>query len=100
MDVGLHGYNGLYSETSLHLVNIYVRPVLIYGLEFVLPKRALVEKLERTYKQFIKHILSLPRTVANPAVYIFSGAIPIEGVINKRALTLFGNICDNSIENR
>ena len=72
---------------------------MVYGLEVVLPKNALVEKLERTYKQFIKHVLSLPTTVADSAVYNISGTIPIAGVIHKRALTLFGNICrlDDSI---
>ena len=76
-------------------------PVLVYGLEVVLPKNVLVEKLEGTYKQFIRHILSLPTTVADSAVYILSGIIPIEGVTHKRILTLFSNICrlnDSSIE--
>ena len=101
MGSGLHGHNGLDPETALHLLSIFVLPVLVYGLEVVLPKNALVEKLERTYKQFSKHVLSLPTTVADSAVYILSGTIPIEGVIHKRAVTLFGNICrldDSSIE--
>ena len=38
-------------------------------------------------------ILSLPDRVANPAVYIISGTLPIEGVIHKRALNLYGGIC-------
>ena len=62
-----------------------------------------MEKLERTYKQFIKQILSLPVTVADPAVYILSGIIPIEAVIHKRALVLFGSLCrldEDSVEKR
>ena len=101
MGSGLHGHDGLDPETSFHLLSIFVLLVLVYGLEVVLPKNVLVEKLERTYKQFITHILSLPTTVADSAVYILSGTIPIEGVIHKRALTLFSNICrlnDSSIE--
>ena len=103
MGSGLHGENGLDPETSIHLLQTYVLPVLVYGLEVVLPKTTLVEKLERTYKQFIKQILSLPVTVADPAVYILSGAIPIEAVIHKRALVLFGSICrlgEDSVEKR
>ena len=30
--------------------------------------------------------------VADPAIYIFSGMIPIEAEIHLKALTLFGNI--------
>ena len=86
-------YNGLDPETSIHLLQTYVLPILVYGLEVVLPKATLFDKLERTYKQFIKQSLSLPVTVADPAMYILSGAIPIEGVIHKRALVLFGSLC-------
>ena len=60
-----------------------------------------MEKLERSYKQFIKHILPLPVTAADPGVYILSGAV--EGVIHKRALALFGSICileEDSVEKR
>ena len=35
----------------------------------------------------------LPATTAEPAVYIISGTIPIEGTIHKRALTFYGNLC-------
>ena len=75
----------------------------MYGLEVVLPKTTLVEKLERTYKHFIKQILSLLVTVSDPAVYILAGAIPIEAVIHKRALVLFGSLCrlgGDSVEKR
>ena len=52
-----------------------------------------MERLNRIHKKFLKMILSLPETVADPAVYVLSGAAPIECVIHKRALTLYGNIC-------
>ena len=65
MGSGLHGENGLDPETCIHLLQIYVLPVLVYGLEVVTPKVTLIEKLERTYKNFIKQILSLPVIVAD-----------------------------------
>jgi hypothetical protein len=34
---GFHRYNGLDIDTMLHLFNIYVTPVLLYGLELILP---------------------------------------------------------------
>ena len=37
MPVWLHGVNGLDPETSLHLIRLYVLPVLTYGLEIILP---------------------------------------------------------------
>ena len=44
MSSGLHGENALDPETSIHLLQIYVLPVMVYGLEVVLPKPALVIK--------------------------------------------------------
>lgn len=93
MGAGLHGENGLDPDTSIHLLQTYVVPVLVYGVEVVLPNGLYLDKLERVHKRFIKQILSLPQTVADPAVYILSGAIPLEAVIHSRALTLFGSIC-------
>ena len=52
-----------------------------------------MERLNRIHKKFLKMILSLPETVADPAVYVLSGTAPIECAIHKRALTLYGNNC-------
>ena len=62
-----------------------------------------MDMLERSNKKFLKHILGVSDTTANPAVYILTGTIPIECDIHKRALSLFGNIFqleDTSIEVR
>ena len=101
MAAGLHGENGLDPEASVQLTYTYVLPVLVYGLEVVFPNRTLMDKLKRVYKKFLKEVLSLPDTVADPAVYILTGTTPIEAVIHKRALTLYGSICrleENSVE--
>jgi hypothetical protein len=34
---GFHGYNGLDIDKMLHLFKIYVTPILLYGLELILP---------------------------------------------------------------
>ena len=46
-----------------------------------------------TLQEVSKTSFSLPDTAADPAVYILTGALPLEGVIHKRALTLFDNMC-------
>ena len=93
MSAGFHGDDGLDPDTSIHLLQTYVLPVLVYGLEVLLPRKVLLEKLYRIHKKFLKMILSLPETVADPAVYVLLGTAPIESVIHKRALTFYGNIC-------
>ena len=103
MSAGLHGENGLDPETSLHLYHIYVLPVLLYGMEVVFPRPKFMELLFKFNKHNIKHLLSLPVTVADPAIYLLSGTLPIEAMIHHRVLTFFGNVSrlsDSSIEKR
>ena len=64
----------------------YVMPVLVYGLEIVLPKQKHLDTLERFNRKFLKLILSLPVNVADPAVYILTGMLPVEAVLHKRVL--------------
>ena len=93
MPSGLHGENGLDPDTSIYLMQTYVMPVLVYGLEVVLPKQKHLDTLERFNRKFLKLILSLPVNVADPAVYILTGTLPVEAVLHKQVLTLFGKIC-------
>ena len=92
MSSGLHGQNGLDPDTSVQLLTMYVLPILVYGLEVVLPGRKYLDMLERFFKKVLKQVLSLPTKVADCAVYVVSGMVPTEATIHKRALTLYGNI--------
>ena len=47
MSAGLHGENGLDPETSLHLYQIYVLLVLLYGMEVVFPQPKFMEVLDK-----------------------------------------------------
>ena len=80
MDSGLYGYNGLGPETAIHIYQTYVLPTLVYGLDVILPERKYLDILERSNKTFLKHILGVPDTTADPANYILTGTIILEGV--------------------
>ena len=54
MGAGLLGENGLDPDTSIHLLQTYVIPLLVYGLEVVLPTGVYLDKLDRVHKKFIK----------------------------------------------
>ena len=93
---GFHGYNGLDIDTMLHVFKIYVTPVILYGLELILPTANCLMQIENFQKKMLKQILSLSPNVADIAVYILTGALPIEPQIHIRALSLFNNICYQS----
>ena len=92
MPSGCHGHNGLNQKSTIHLFQTYVLPTLIYGMEAVLPCGKHLDTLEKFYKKYMKLLLSIPVTTADPAVYIISGTVPVEAAMYKRALALFGNI--------
>ena len=98
MPAGCHGNNGQDPETTIQLLQTYVLPILIYGMEVVLPKGKQLDAFGKFYKKYLKLLLSVPVTAADPAVYILSGTVPIEATIHKRALILFGNISRLTME--
>ena len=103
MSAGLHGENELDLETSLHLYQIYVLPVLLFGIEVIFPRPKFMEILDKFNKHNIKRLIPLPVTAAHPAINLVSGTLPIEAMIHHRVLTFFGNISrlsDSSIEKR
>ena len=87
MSAGLQSENGLDPETSLHMYQIYVLQVLLYGKEVVFPRPKFMEVLEKFNKHNIKHLLSLSVTAADPAIYLLSGTLPTEAMIHHRVLT-------------
>ena len=89
---GLHVENGLDPDTSIHLLQTYIIPILVYSLEVFLLSGVYLDKLDRVHKMFIKQILSLPQNVRDPATYIMARALPVEAIIHTRALSLFGSV--------
>ena len=68
MASGLHGENGIDAESSLHLLKAYVIPVLLYGLEILVPKGKHLTQLERFQKKILKQVLSVPSNTADAAI--------------------------------
>ncbi|CAC5421426.1 unnamed protein product [Mytilus coruscus] len=92
MGAGLHGENGLDPETLISLFRTYILPVLTYGLEVLIPSGKNLDLIQQQHKRWIKQILSLKLNVADPAVYLLSGLLPLEAEIHIKIITLFGNI--------
>ena len=96
---GFHGHNGLDPESLLHIFKTYITPVLLYGMELLLPFSKPLEQLELFQKRILKQMLSLPMSCPDPAVYILTGILPIEAQIHIKTLTFFNNICHQGEKN-
>ncbi len=92
MGAGLHGKNGLPQRTYMHLYQIYITPVLTYGLFIFNQEEKHTKPLEQFQKSMIKQILSLADNTGNPAVYFLSGAAPLEYELHRQVLSLFGSV--------
>jgi hypothetical protein len=99
---GLHGRNGLNPKIAKHIWSTYVIPRLIYGLEIQHVTDTQIQKLNQFQIKSLKQLQWLPSRCSNAAVYLLLGAEPIQATINKRMLSLFGQIIgdQNLMENK
>ena len=93
MGVGLHGENGLNPVASLNILQVYIVPAVLHGLETLVMSDTEIHKLEIFYRKVLRQIQGLPDRVGGPAIYILAGVLPIEGLLHLRILALLGNIC-------
>ena len=63
---GYHGNNGLDPDTLIHLFKTYITPVLLYGMELIIPKATPLIQLELFQKRMLKQIFSIPRKYSSP----------------------------------
>ena len=95
MGAGLHGINGINPISSLHIYTIYVMPRVIYGLEGIDVNPSNIARLETAHRAFIRNIQSLPKRTAIPALFILSGILPIEAIIDCKRLNIIPSLCKN-----
>jgi hypothetical protein len=90
--LGLHGTNGIDPGAAFKILQTYVTPRLLHGLEAAVISNTEREALESFYRQLLRQIQSLPSNTAKEAVYLLLGAITIEAQLDRRILSLFGSI--------
>ena len=90
--VGLHGLNGIDPPAAFKIIQTYVTPKLLHGLEACVLNSKDLQLLDKYYKKLLRQIQALPDNTASEAIYLLIGALPIEAQLHRRALSLFGNI--------
>jgi hypothetical protein len=53
----------------------------------VIPKGKILDDIQNYYKKLLKQLLSLTINVADPAVYMISGLLPLEAEIHTKVFT-------------
>ena len=100
MGAGLHGLNGISPEISTAMVNTYIKPILMSGLDALCLGEKDYELLESHHLKLLRSIQHLPTSTAKPALYLLSGSLPLEATHHQQVLSLYGRIIRryNSIE--
>jgi hypothetical protein len=89
MGAGLHGLNGANVSTVKKLINTYVLPAVLHGLEALILTEKDCQPLETYYRNLLRQVQHLPDSSANAAVYLLPGCLPITGLIHIKVLNFF-----------
>lgn len=95
MGSGLHGLNGLHPKASTKLWNIYILPRLTYGLESLQLTAGNIEELERFQRKTMRRIQHLPDGTSNVAVLMLLGILPVQAIVERRALVFFVSLIED-----
>ncbi|KAK3098341.1 hypothetical protein FSP39_018607 [Pinctada imbricata] len=95
LGAGLHGCNGISPIISFNMWTTYVTPRMLHGIEMLHIRKKDANDLEMYQRKTLKQIQGLPQNCATAAAYLLLGAIPVEGLIDMRHLSTFGNILQN-----
>ena len=95
---GVHGCNGLNPKTSYKIYQVYVLPMLLYGLEVLEINKTQMKHLTSFHLDTLWNIQSLPKRTVTAILYFILGALPLEAELEKRQMNLLYSvaICDNS----
>ena len=92
MGAGLHGLNGISPKVSIMIVDTYVLPAVLHGLDCLILSQQNYNALNKFHRYLIRKLQCLPLSTAIPAIYLLTGSIPIEVHHHRAVLNLFGNV--------
>ena len=92
MKAGFHGVTGVSNPCLKRMLDLYIMPRLLYGLESLIVTAKQKELLDGFLRDLLKRIQDLPQRTANEAPYLLFHCIIAEGALDIRLLSFFGKI--------
>ena len=90
---GFHEHNGLDPESLLHIYKTYITPVLLYGMELLLPSSKPLEQLELFQKRILKPNPVITDELSGPSRLYTNWNSTNRSTNSYKALTFFNNVC-------
>ena len=92
LGAGFHGKAGLGNPCLKKMMDTYIMPRLLYGLEALIVTDKHKATLEAFTRDLLKKLQSLPPRTANEASYILFNTLPTEALLDIKTLTFFGKV--------
>ena len=86
----------LHPSVSINILNSYVLPATLSGLESIVLSNNDMTSLNSAHYQKLRQLLFLPKYVLKSAVYLISGTYPIEYYLHCRVIKLFSMVISDS----
>ena len=83
---------GLLPHHCARLWKVYCVPRMLYGIAVVKLTQAMRNKLDRAQHQLFKKVLGLPNSVADEAVFLLTGLVPLSMQVDLETLLLIGQL--------
>ena len=100
MGAGMYGLNGVSPKVSVSMLNTYVIPAVMHGLENLRLSSTDYQELATFHQKLLRNIQHLPRATAIPALYLLTGSTPLEAIHHRNVLTLYARMLrrEDSVE--
>ncbi len=92
LGTGLHGTNGSDPQTSQCIIQTYIIPRILYGLDACIVSASDQKALDLAHRKLLREVQGLPDTTAIEAVYLLLGTVPISVELHIRTLCLIGSV--------
>jgi hypothetical protein len=96
LGAGLHLRKCFSPLISHNLWKVYAVPKVLYGLEVMPIKKKEMEQMEIMQSKLLRQLQCLSNQVANTAVYVLIGPVPIYMMIERNMLSLLMKIIRNN----
>ena len=93
---GLHGIGGINNACTKKIIDTYIIPRLLYGLESLVITTKQKELLDGFLRDLLKKVQALPQRTANEAPYLLLNTITAEGLLDIKLLTFFGKVVSDN----
>ena len=92
MGAGMYGLNGVNPKVSTAMINTYVMPAVMHGLETLRLTPSDYKEMATYHQKLLRNIMHLPQATALPALYLMTGSLPLEAIHHRNTLTFFVNM--------